>query len=315
MPKSPPRATEDKFNIDARKAAGTLFKKHREERHLTRDELVGVAHLYLPKPALQGSVSHDEDRSLSSRTLMRFENGEGNLPLRGNLIAFLDALESTDKLPAGVRIQILAPFGYRDKYELPSDAEIQRELHLWRKSVSKLPHPVCLVDCGHRILDWNAYAPHLIGLTSRDGLMESFRRKTLLDMLFHSQYAQAFGIENSSAFLHDMLETMRAEFEPYKQEDWCKQCIESTKQQYPDFKALWEEIEQRRIREVTQRLLGPFQLNPLGKGSLTFFLLGMDSISDARFRTIHYIPADETTMARCLTWIQEEARFPQKTRP
>jgi transcriptional regulator with XRE-family HTH domain len=241
------------------------------------------------------------------RTLQKIEKGETKQPNREILLALLRELNKIKKLDATERNKVLEPFGYRDQAPLPEKTEITYVTQQWEKSVFELPHPACLVDFAHRVHSWNRYAPRLVGLTYGHPGMENIRGKTLFDLLFNKNFSDAFGLQNKEDFLVDMLEVMRSEFEAFKEEDWCKECIQATSEAYPEFSRLWEEIQSKPVRQLSLRMIGPFLLEPKDSAPLSFYMLGTDFMSDSRFRVIQYLPANIVTMRQCLEWVEAES--------
>jgi transcriptional regulator with XRE-family HTH domain len=268
---------------------GTCLRQLRNERGLSMDDL-----------AYSSNITY--------RALQRIESGKTKLPSRHNLIALLNNLNAVKKISAAERLKVLTPFGYRDQTPLPDETEIINITQQWEKSVFELPHPACLVDCAHRIHAWNRYGPRLVGLTYGHPGMENIRGKTLFDVLFNQSFATAFGLQNKDDFLIDMLEVMRSEFEAFKDEDWCKECIQNTSAAYPEFRRLWGKINTYPVRRLSLRMIGPFLLNPTGNAPLSFYMLGTDFMSDSRFRVIQYLPANMATMRQCLTWVEAESQ-------
>lgn len=250
---------------------------------------------------------------ITYRALQRIESGKTKLPSRHNLISLLNHLSTILKISAAERLKILEPFGYSDQTPLPNQTDIISVTQQWKQSIFELPHPACLVDCAHRIHAWNHYAPYLVGLTYGHPGMENIRGKTLFDLLFNQNFASAFGLQNKDDFLVEMLEVMRSEFEEFKDEDWCTECIQNTSDAYPEFQRLWKKVNAHPVRKLSLRMIGPFLSNPSGDTPLSFYMLGTDFLSDSRFRVIQYLPANVETMRQCLAWVEAESQTQSMT--
>lgn len=266
--------------------SGMYLRQLREERRISIDDLARWS-------------------QTTFRTLQKIETGKTLRPSRELLLRFLNELSAVVRLSSLERNRLLEPFGYRDQSPQPEAGEILRITEQWEKEAFELPHPACLVDCAHRIHAWNRYTPKMLGLEFGHPFMEHFRGKTLFDVLFDKSFSPAFTIPNKEGFVYEMLETMRSEFEPFKDEEWCQQCIQEAKIKYSEFRKHWEAMEKKPVRQLSLRMLGPIHMHPKEETQLHFYLLGTDFLSDSRFRVIQYLPADAATMRHCLSWIEE----------
>lgn len=269
------------------KATGAYLRTLRKER--------GVGIEYLAQAC-----------QIAYRTLQEIESGNTVRPGRVTLLTILHGLSGLKKLQPGERGKVLEPFGYRDQSQLPESEEVARVAQQWEQSVLELPHPAYLVDFAHRFLAWNRYAPRLIGLPYGHPALERMRGKTLFDLIFDKQFATAFAIQNKETFLPEMLYVMRCEFEPFKDDEWCLNCIQTACDSYPAFRQLWDKVQKMPIQELGLRTMGPMVMQPAGSDLLSFHLLGTDFVSDSRFRVIQYIPGNAITMRKCLEWVEAD---------
>jgi transcriptional regulator with XRE-family HTH domain len=268
-------------------SAGSYIRQLREERKISIMTLAGLC-------------------AVMPRTIQEIETAATLRPARRTLLVILQGLSSIKRLSVDERKKVLEPLGYRDQSLLPDDEESASIAQKWEQSVFELPHPVYLVDFAHRLLAWNRYIPRLIGLNYGHPALEPMRRKTLYDLIFNKQFDSAFAIANKESFLPEMLYVMRCEFEPFKEDAWCKDCIKEARDNYPEFRMLWDKVQKMPIQELGLRTMGPIQIQPQGSALLSFHLLGTDFVNDSRFRVIQYLPANATTMRQCLEWVESE---------
>ena len=258
-------------------SGGAYLRKLRNDRGLSIVGLSGIS-------------------SITYRTLQEIESGETARPGRSTLLAILRGLSGVKKLGPSERNRVLEPFGYRDQSLLPEGEEIVSIARQWERSVFELPHPAYLVDFAHRFITWNRYAPGVIGLPYGHPALEKMRGRTLFDLIFDRQFETAFAIKNKETFLPEMLYVMRCEFEPFKDDDWCKECIRKAREAHPQFRALWDKVQKMPVQELGLRTMGPIITQPAGGEELSFHLLGTDFVNDSRFRVIQYLPANVATM-------------------
>ena len=240
------------------------------------------------------------------RTIQEIETAATVRPKRHTLLAILHGLSSLKRLTTDERKKVLEPFGYRDQSLLPEGEEVLSIARQWERSVFELPHPAYLVDFAHRFITWNRYAPGVIGLTYGHPALEKMRGRTLFDLIFDRQFETAFAIKNKETFLPEMLYVMRCEFEQFKDDEWCKNCIRSAREAHPQFRALWDKVQKMPVQELGLRTMGPIITQPAGGEELSFHLLGTDFVNDSRFRVIQYLPANVATMRKCLEWVEAE---------
>lgn len=267
---------------------------------------------YLRQLRKERGVSIDNLRyacAVTARTIQEIETAATVRPERKTLLALLQGLSTYKRLTSDERKKALEPFGYRDQSLLPEGEEITSIARQWESSVFELPHPAYLVDFAHRFLAWNRYAPRVIGLTYGHPALEKLRRRTLFDLIFDRQFETAFVIKNKEEFLPEMLYVMRCEFEPFKDDDWCKECIRQAREEHPAFRALWDKVQKKPVQQLGLRTMGPVVTQARGGVELRFHLLGTDFVNDSRFRVIQYLPADAATMRQCLEWVEEEERL------
>lgn len=284
--KSRVKQDEDKVVGDS---GGAYLRQLRQERGVSIMSLAGIC-------------------SITYRTLQEIESGETTRPGRSTLLAILKGLSGVKKLGPNERNKVLEPFGYRDQSLLPENDEVATIARQWERSVFELPHPAYLVDFAHRFIAWNRYAPRVIGLTYGHPALEKMRGRTLFDLIFDRQFETAFAIKNKDTFVPEMLYVMRCEFEPFKDDEWCKECIRSAKATHPQFRAIWDKVQKMPVQELGLRTMGPIITQAAGGEELSFHLLGTDFVNDSRFRVIQYLPANAATMRQCLEWVEGEER-------
>ena len=108
------------------------------------------------------------DSEITYKTLQGIETSITKSPSPDTIRRILDALDAVAPLPLKERQEVLGAYGYQKPYPLPNQAEINSAIQEWKETYQDVPYPAYLVDCGQRLLDWNQYAPRLIGLKSDD---------------------------------------------------------------------------------------------------------------------------------------------------
>lgn len=246
------------------------------------------------------------DAGITYKTLQGIETGVTKSPSLDTLRCVVDALHKIVPVPLIDRQKVYVAYGYKKTYPLPTQAEINNAIQEWQEKCREVPYPAYLVDCAQRLLDWNQYAPRLVGLKSGDLQLDQFAGVTIYDVTF--ALSNSFiKIVNRDEYLADLMRTIKAEDSVFQYEDWYQDHLLEVQEKYPEFAELWKKIE---VDVSGQFELGnntPIKLEIPGTGILTFRLSRINFVSDIRFFVVQWIPMDDFSMLQCLLWVKEEA--------
>lgn len=270
--------------------------------------LAGSQKLRVLREQRQETLEHiATDAGITYRTLWKNEQGITQQPARAILHAIVEALDQCAPVSAGEWQAVFDTYGYRKPYPLPTEEEIEEARQQWRAGYGHIGLPAYLVDFSQRLLDWNRYAPRLIGMRYDDIRTRRFQNVTLFDVIF--DLAQRFvRIENRREYLPSLVHVMKSELQLYKDEPWYAPCIATAQQNYPHFRKLWESFPEDSFQASLTGLTVPIRLHVPGESSvLTFQLVKIDFVGDVRFRIVQWIPVGAVTTQTCLAWVCEES--------
>jgi transcriptional regulator with XRE-family HTH domain len=233
------------------------------------------------------------DASLGIGYLQRVESGKVKYPERDTLERILAALGThyTE------RRDTLELFGYVVDAPLPDEAEIRRAVEACRADLEHAVLPAYLLDCAHRLLNWNALLPKLFGA-------KPFRGEghvSMLRLLFDPAHRVTPLIANVEEFFPAQIRTLRYEMHIFQSEAWCAALINEMRQNHPLFEQYWAASIAEQYPTAARPLI-PMALNLPGIGTLRFRLTSEPFAQDRRFRIIYYIPADAATIQQCALW-------------
>ncbi len=248
------------------------------------------------------------DAGITYKALSEIERGITKRPSWENLYSILEALEEYGEIGGEDWQIVFESYGYRKPYPLPSEGEIKQARQQWREDYGHIIYPAYLVDFSQRVLDWNRYAPKLLGMSRADLRTNLFQNVTVFDLAFG--FSRRFiHVVNEEEYLYSFVYTTKNMMESYRDEPWYAKCMRVAWEQYPVFKKLWDSIPEDGPQPSLTGLAVPIVLDLPGESShLTFQLVKVDFVADERFWIVQWIPVDEITMRRCLEWVQEEAR-------
>lgn len=235
----------------------------------------------------------------------RFERGETEQPQYNRLSAILDALNDKQPIPIQDREWIMASFRFGDQYPIPSKSEIAVAQDEWENSYANIPYPAYYVDCSQRLLDFNVFAPKLVGLTKGDPRTKDFENITIFDLLFNvaPKYVE---IVNPAEYVPDLIRSMKTQELRYRSESWYDSYIENVKEKYPGFAIMWDSVAYDELNPLSLGNNIPIQLAVPSAGLLTFRLVPISFNADPRFQVVQWIPMDLKSMLQCVTWVLEE---------
>lgn len=255
--------------------ATAIIRRLRKERALTLESLAAEADI---TPL---ALSNIELRS--------------SHPQRSNLIRLLDALDKAKHVPVEDRRAVLDSFGYTDTPGLPHATDIEKAIKAWQHPFKEAPYPAYLVDFAQRIHDWNDQALSLIGeeVAHPEDL-------TVFDLMFAPPTRGDLRLANEEEIVTKTVAYMWSEYRPFCNEPWYHACIAAAEAKYPLFGNLYEGLTDADFVPVDVRALEPVIFEAPGGVRLSFKIIGVDLVSDPRFRAVQYIPMDTAT-ARILT--------------
>ncbi len=235
------------------------------------------------------------DADLGSGYLQRVESGKVQRPERETLERILLALGARYTQ----RRDILEMFGYIVDAPLPNENEINWAVALCQHELDSANFPVHLLDCGHRLLVWNAMFPKVFRI-ARHHAHE--KRISMLRILFDPDYGTAAHIANPDVFFPASIRALQSEMQLFHGEPWYDALITDMRLSCPTFEKYWVRTEGKQEHYVAARPLTPLEIFWPGETLLQFRILAEPFILDRRFRLIYCLPSDPATMQRCLDW-------------
>ncbi len=233
------------------------------------------------------------EAELGTGYLQRLESGRVLQPARQTITRILDALDARYT----ERREIMEAYGYLVPAQIPTDAEIEWAISLARRELDAVDFPAVVVDCAQRLIAWNDQLPRLFGVR----YIASIERRSFLAPWFDPQTPIGATVTEPDQLLPAMIRASIFEFQDYTNEPW-----------YPDVLAELQRIERfRHYQSVVRsepavataaRAIVPLRLSIPGTGQLEFHLAAEHFIRDARFRLVHYFPADLKTIGCCTAW-------------
>jgi len=212
-------------------------------------------------------------------------------PQRETLIRILIALEAASSVPVLVRRELLELHGYTDAPSVPNQTDIDRAVEVWQAPFKDAPFPAYLVDFTQRIHDWNDQALVFVGKHKED--LAGF---TLFDLLFSPQTRGMAVLENEEEIVTKTVAHMREEYLPFAGTEWCTRLLNEQFSRYPRFKHLYDTVPPLETQSIDIRGMEPAIFSGPEGTSLKFRIVGIDIVSDPRFRAVQYVPLDSQTM-------------------
>jgi transcriptional regulator with XRE-family HTH domain len=267
------------------------------------------------------------DASLGTGYLQRVESGKVQRPERETLERILLALGAQ----YSERRDILELFGYVVDAPLPDEAEIAWAIAVCRDDMDSAVFPAYLLDCGHRLLAWNALTPRLyrfldnksnpLPLTPsplrREGeqnqkytihgqndLHQSQQRNkinrvSMLRLVFDAAYGVMPLITNPDVFFPAQIRAFRYEMSHFPGAVWASAVMDDL-MGCATFVHYWRQAELQPSHPVAARPLAPLEIALPDAGLLQFRLVSERFASDRRFRVLYALPVDGKTMGWCL---------------
>jgi transcriptional regulator with XRE-family HTH domain len=231
------------------------------------------------------------DANLGLGYLQRLELGKVQQPEQATLDRILGALGVTFI----ERREVLALFGYAVAISLPNATEIQWAIDIFRSAIAQTTMPMYLLDCGHRLLAWNALVPNLLS-----GLNAYGNIPLIPKLIFDSVNGLASSILNAETFFSAQIRIIQYEKLRCGNEAFYNDFIDEMSE-YPVFAKYWLKHDRLGGVQIPMRPLVPMQLNT-SHGLAQFRLIAETFVQDPRFRVIYYLPDDAATINQCLEW-------------
>jgi len=235
------------------------------------------------------------DAELGSGYLQRVESGKVRHPERETLERILSALGARYTQ----RREILELFGYIVDAPLPNEDEINWAIALCQQELDSADFPAHLLDCGHRLLAWNAMFPKVFRIARHHA---AEKRISMLRILFDSDYGTAAHIANPDIFFPASIRALQSEMQLFHGEAWYDGLISDMRRSCATFEKYWVRTEGKQEHYVAARPLTPLEISFPDEKLLQFRILAEPFIQDRRFRIIYCLPADPATMQTCFDW-------------
>ncbi len=263
---------------------GAKLRKLRKDRHETIENLA-------------------TDAGITYKTLSEIERGVTKQPAKEILGKILKALAELAPLRLDEQESIYKAYGYKAPILLPTTEEIKAAVKVWHKSYN-VPKPAYLVDISQRLLAWNKYAIHLLGLRPNDPRLRNFKNITIFDFAFNSITAPLIEVVNINEYVPTLIKVMKMESEPYKGEPWYDKWINDTKQKYLGFRDLWDAAENNPLDLGFADVI--ILRIPNENGLFKFQLSRSPFATDSRFYTVTWDPVDQKTILKCAAWVDDD---------
>lgn len=246
------------------------------------------------------------DAGITYKALCEIERGITKQPSRETLYNILEALSQYARVSIEDWGRVFQFYGYTKPHPLPTEEEIEKAKSHWRRDYGHIPYPAYLVDFSQRLLDWNRYAPRLLGMRHDDVRIKWFQNVTILDITFGlSPYFVS--IKNSEEYLPSLVHVIKSELQPYKDEPWYHKFISTAREKYPLFKQLWDALPDESFQASLSGVAVPILLGLPGEPEpLKFQLVRINFVADERFIIVQWIPVNDVAIRKCHEWINEE---------
>jgi len=210
---------------------------------------------------------------------------------RENLIKILDALEKAKSLLISERRSVLECSGYTDTLGLPNNLDIARAVAVWQETFGKVPYPAYLIDVAQRLHEWSAITLTLLGRNAN-----SLSGTTLFDLMFSLPEHSQLRLVNEGEVVFKVVLHIWNDCHTYGNQDWCQAYLKEAEKKYPAFKELYDSVERTDLSLLDVSTMGPVLFSDPKGNILRFQVVGVDMVSDPRFRIVQYLPIDVSTL-------------------
>ena len=245
----------------------------------------------------------EAELKLDQAHVQKIESGAIKRPTAPTLDAILTVGLN---VPYRIRIDVLAAFGYRLQWELPTDQEIELERSLSTEELTRTIWPSYLLDYAQRIWGWNRLFPRLLVNTADDPRNAGYLGLTVLDILFNPVVGTNRQIANAESFGPVIVAWFKLMTKPYWQEPWFHEFMTRAKT-WPGFFAMWNQIPEGPQVLLTESPVIPVEIHVPGLASpLRFRTIHVPLAFDPRFAILHMVPLSVETQAICAAWAAED---------
>lgn len=231
------------------------------------------------------------EAELGTGYLQRIESGRVSQPTRKTIERILDALEAR----YSERREIMQSFGYIVTTPKPDPGDIRWAREVSRRQLRSTDIPVYVLDCSHRLTAWNDFIPWLFDVTTDVSPLDTLRQHSVLGTWFDPESFAGKLVRDPDTVLPAMIRAFRYEMHLFGREPWYKSLLQELHAQ-PRFRHYWACVESETQQISAARALIPLKLQHPRLGPLSFRLSSEPFIRDARFRFVHFFPADARTM-------------------
>lgn len=230
-------------------------------------------------------------------------------------LATLDAVLTVGlHVPYRVRIDVLTAFGYRPRWEQPTEREVDLERMLSSDELNQTIWPSYLLDYTQRIWGWNRLFPRLIGNTPDNPGNARYVGLTVLDILFDPEVGTTRQIANVGTFAIVMIGYYKEMTKQYRDEVWFRDVM-TRAATWPGFLDLWDQIPDGPQALLVAPPVIPLDIEVPGQEApLRFRAIHVPVVFDPRFAILHLVPMNVTTQAICAAWADEDQSEPTALR-
>jgi transcriptional regulator with XRE-family HTH domain len=220
----------------------------------------------------------------------------------------LDAILTVGlNVPYRIRTDVLAAFGYRLRWDLPTDQDIETERRINEQELARTIWPAYMVDYAHRMWAWNRLFPRLLGDSPDDPRNAGYVGLTVLDILFNPAIGTNRQIANAESFAPVAMAWFKMTTKQYWQEPWFLDLMSRAKS-WPGFFEMWNQIPQGPQVLLEEPPVTPVEIHVPGLAlPLRFRTIHVPVAFDPRFGILHMVPLNVETQAICAAWAAEDA--------
>jgi transcriptional regulator with XRE-family HTH domain len=223
-------------------------------------------------------------------------------------VSTLDAILTVGlNVPYRIRTDVLAAFGYRLRWDLPTDQDIETERRINEQELARTIWPAYMVDYAHRMWAWNRLFPRLLGDSPDDPRNAGYVGLTVLDILFNPAIGTNRQIANAESFAPVAMAWFKMTTKQYWQEPWFLDLMSRAKS-WPGFFEMWNQIPQGPQVLLEEPPVTPVEIHVPGLAlPLRFRTIHVPVAFDPRFGILHMVPLNVETQAICAAWAAEDA--------
>lgn len=243
----------------------------------------------------------EADAELGSGYIQRIESGKVRQPERATLERILAALEAS----YSEQREILALFGYASSIPLPNDQDFAWARTVAAHELGAAQFPAYLLDCGNRLVAWNKLSERVFACLKYNKSESSEDALSIMQLWFEPEYGVRENLKNADEFFPNMLRAFQHELSLLGREAWCREMIEYFLRDLPGFSEQWRRAKLIQTASAARALV-PLLLELRPHGLLSFRVASEHFTHDSRFRIVYLLPANQTSLALCAIWQNEQ---------